>query len=164
MASVQSDLILDVIVIGGGWSGLLICKYAKEHGLDVLVLESRDDVGGVWYYSDDPNTTTVMKTTKTSSSSTTTEMSDFPMPVDVGEFPKHDDVYRYLKSYYKNFNLEKNFRFNCTVKHAAKSGFVWTTETTDGRIYRSKNLAVCSGNFILIHKLTRQFFHVLVGK
>ena len=144
MASVDSGL-LDVVVIGGGWSGLLICKYAKEAGLSVLVLEKRDNIGGVWYYSDDSDTTTVMKTTKTSSSSTTTEMSDFPMPEEIGEFPKHDDVYKYLKSYYKRFGLEANFRFNCTVNHVQKSGNVWSTETDDGHIYRSSNIAVCTG-------------------
>ena len=144
MASVQSD-VLDVVVIGGGWSGLLICKYAKEHGLSCVVLEKRDDVGGVWYYSDDSDTTTVMKTTQTSSSSTTTEMSDFPMPEEIGEFPKHDDIHKYLKSYYKRFDLQTNFRFNCTVKHVRKFGTIWTTETADGQVYRSRNIAVCSG-------------------
>lgn len=144
MASVEGD-ILDVVVLGGGWSGLLACKYAKEHGLSVLVLEKRDDIGGVWNYSDDIGTTTVMKTTRTSSSSTTTEMSDFPMPEEIGEFPKHNDILAYLKSYYDQYEMHENFRFNCIVKQVSKLGRVWTTATEDGRIYRSENIAVCTG-------------------
>ena len=49
MAS-ASEEVLDVIIIGGGWSGLLCCKYARQQNLTVRVLEQRDDVGGVWRY------------------------------------------------------------------------------------------------------------------
>ena len=44
----------DLIVIGAGWSGLLACKYAKENGLNVVVLEGRENIGGVWKFSEDP--------------------------------------------------------------------------------------------------------------
>ncbi|XP_065065515.1 4-hydroxybenzoate brominase (decarboxylating)-like [Rhopilema esculentum] len=144
MASVHSDL-LDVVVIGGGWSGILICKYAKEHGLKVAVLEQRKNIGGVWCFSENPAVTTVMKTTKTSSSATTTEMSDFPMPDKIGEFPKHDDIYKYLNSYVEHFKLKDHFRFNCKVKCVRKYDTSWNIEVEDGQIYRSKNIAVCSG-------------------
>ena len=147
MASVHSDL-LDVVVIGGGWSGILVCKYAKEHGLKVAVLEQRESIGGVWCFSENPAVTTVMKTTKTSSSATTTEMSDFPMPDEIGEFPKHDDIYKYLNSYVEHFKLKDNFRFNCKVKHVRKYDTSWNTEVEGGQIYRSKNIAVCSGKHI----------------
>jgi len=46
--------IVDLIVIGAGWSGLLACKYAKENGLNVVVLEGRENIGGVWKFSEDP--------------------------------------------------------------------------------------------------------------
>ena len=42
------DEVIDVVVIGGGWSGLMACKYAKEEGLSVRVLEKRDDIGKVF--------------------------------------------------------------------------------------------------------------------
>ena len=52
----------DVIIIGAGWSGLLACKYMKQNNLSALVLEGRDDIGGIWKYSDDFNIVTVSKT------------------------------------------------------------------------------------------------------
>ncbi|KAL5005211.1 hypothetical protein ScPMuIL_018667 [Solemya velum] len=45
MSSAQTD----VIVIGGGLSGLSAAKLLREKGLDVLVLEARDRVGGRTY-------------------------------------------------------------------------------------------------------------------
>lgn len=40
----------DVIVIGAGFAGLTAARDLTEHGLDVLVLEARDRIGGrTWY-------------------------------------------------------------------------------------------------------------------
>ena len=38
--------VYDVIVIGAGASGLSAAKLCKENGLDVIVLEARNRVGG----------------------------------------------------------------------------------------------------------------------
>eukprot|EP00794_Sanderia_malayensis_P008902 gene8902-9853_t len=145
MAAVRNDDTLDILVIGGGWSGMLACKYALEHDLTVLVLEKRPSIGGVWCYSDDPQIPTVMKNTRTSSSTSVTEMSDFPMNEKIGEFPKHTDIYEYLLDYYAHFRLEKCFVFNCEVKQVRKLGKIWNIQTTKGDVYRSRNLAICTG-------------------
>lgn len=42
----MSDHVYDVLVIGGGVSGLSGAKLFAQSGLDVLVLEARDRVGG----------------------------------------------------------------------------------------------------------------------
>ncbi len=40
----------DVVIIGAGLSGLLACKYLRASKMDCIVLESTDDIGGVWKY------------------------------------------------------------------------------------------------------------------
>ena len=42
----MSQQIYDVIIIGAGVSGLSAAKLLKENGLDVVVLEARNRVGG----------------------------------------------------------------------------------------------------------------------
>lgn len=96
----------DVIVVGAGWSGLLACKCVLEEGLTVMALEKRSDVGGLWCFTEDSDVITVMRNTKTTSSSSVTEMSDFPMPEEIGQFPKHEDVLKYLKSYWRTLASE----------------------------------------------------------
>jgi hypothetical protein len=46
----------------------------------VLLLEAREDLGGVWRFTPDPDIATVMETTITSSSACVTEASDYPLP------------------------------------------------------------------------------------
>ena len=38
----------DAIVIGAGFSGLAILHHLREIGLDTLVLDAQDGVGGTW--------------------------------------------------------------------------------------------------------------------
>lgn len=152
----------EVIVIGGGWSGLLACKCMLEEGLTVVALEKRSDVGGLWCYSEDPEIITVMRTTRTTSSSSVTEMSDFPMPKEIGQFPKHEDVLTYLKSYCDAFNLWSHILLNHCVMKVTKEDELWRVCCENGRKFTSKFLIVCTGsvqkpNRDLEHSILRDF-------
>ena len=135
----------DVTVIGAGWSGLLACKHMLEEGLTVVVLERRATIGGVWQYSDDPNETSVMRSTQCTSSATVTEMSDFPMPDEFGDFPSHLQITQYLDSYSNRFNLWPHIRLDTKVDQVKKDENVWRAHTIDGQIYTSRYLVVCTG-------------------
>ncbi|MFT5173265.1 MAG: dimethylaniline monooxygenase (N-oxide forming), partial [Gammaproteobacteria bacterium] len=135
----------DVTVIGGGWSGLLACKYMLDNGLTPIVLESRSAVGGVWRYSDDPQLTTVMRSTRTTSSRGITEIADFPMPDDYPDFPSHLQVIDYLDQYVEKFNLADHIRCNTHVESVGKVDGRWHIVDRHGVEYVSKFLIICSG-------------------
>ena len=130
----------DVIVIGAGWSGLLACKCMLEEGLTVATLEKRVSVGGIWKYSEDPHVVTVMQNTKCTSSSSVTEMSDFPMPDEIGQFPKQDDVFRYLISYCDNFKLWPHIHLGHGVKNVEKKEDMWEVECEQGQVSKKDAL------------------------
>lgn len=44
----RSDKQHDLIIVGGGIGGIISLKYAKDAGLDAILLESSDAVGGLW--------------------------------------------------------------------------------------------------------------------
>lgn len=44
----QSEEILDVVVIGGGISGVISLYWAKKRGLRAHLVEKAPDVGGIW--------------------------------------------------------------------------------------------------------------------
>ena len=135
----------DVIVIGAGWSGLVSCKYMLEEGLTVVTLDRKGDIGGVWLYTDDPTIPSVMKTTQCSSSSSFTEMSDYPMPEEIGMFPHHTDILEYLRMYTKKFNLQPHIQLNTTVERVERTGDGWKVSCSSGRVYTSTYLVIATG-------------------
>ena len=144
MALREDRMIYDVLIVGGGWSGLLMCKYALEQGLEPLVLEKRSNIGGVWNFSPDTSIVTVQECTSTTSSPSLTEMSDFPMPVEMGDFPHHTAIEHYLRLYATHFNLWERIILDTTVEQVEKSGEYWEVSTSDS-VYIGKNVSVCSG-------------------
>lgn len=137
----------DVTVVGAGWAGLTSCKHMLEEGLTVVALEKREGIGGVWRYSEDPSVVTVMKSTQTTSSATVIEFSDFPMPHEMGSFPHHTDVLKYLHSYVEKFNLAPHIRCNSEVTNVEKTGNMWIVTCSDGTIYTSHALVMANGPF-----------------
>ena len=135
----------DVTVIGAGWSGLVACKTMLEEGLTVVAIEKREGIGGVWRYSDDPTIPTVMKTSCCTSSTTVTEMSDYPMPEEMGMFPHNIDVREYLESYAKEFNLMPHIRLGMSVTKVSKEGETWSVTCSNDDTYTSKYLIIATG-------------------
>ena len=135
----------DVVVVGAGWSGLAACKSMLEEGLTVVALEKKDDIGGVWVYTDDPTVPSVMKSTQCSSSSSFTEMSDYPMPEEIGMFPHHMDVLEYLRGYAKEFNLLPHIKLDTCVEEVEKSGVTWRVTCSTGDVYTSTYLVIATG-------------------
>jgi cation diffusion facilitator CzcD-associated flavoprotein CzcO len=48
MGTSEPDRQHDLIIIGGGIGGIISLKYAKDAGLDAILLEKGDAVGGLW--------------------------------------------------------------------------------------------------------------------
>ena len=150
---------IDVVVIGGGWSGLTSCKYMLEEGLSVIVMEKRNDFGGIWLYDDDPEIPTVMKSTQCTSSASLTEMSDYPMPESIGMFPHHTDVLEYLRSYAREYKLLPHILLNTMVERVERwsgEGEGWLTICSNKKIYKSKFLVVATG---IVQKPNRELEH-----
>jgi dimethylaniline monooxygenase (N-oxide forming) len=134
----------DVVVLGGGWSGLLALKHALAEGLRAVAVEAREASGGVWRFTEDPALVTVMANTETTSSTCFTEMADFPMPKD-REFLRHDEVLAYLERYIERFDLGRHLRFGQEVEACTKVDGLWRVSTRRGLTFTGKNLAVCTG-------------------
>ena len=137
--------IRDVIVIGAGWSGLMACKYMLEEQLTVVALEKRCDLGGLCVLPRILMLSQSWNQPKQTSSSAVTEMSDFPMPKKIGDFPKHDDILRYLKSYCDTFELWPHILLDHAVKEASKDGYLWKVECENGQVFKSKYLVISTG-------------------
>ena len=146
--SKKADWKGDVVVIGGGWSGMLVAKHCREHGLKVRILEQSDFLGGVWKYQED-TPGGVMSSTQTTSSWSFTEISDFPLTEADGlntDFPKHDVVQAYLERYAAHNHLPDVTSFNCKAVRAIKDADNnFNVYGSDGNLYISRRLCVSTG-------------------
>mgnify|MGYP003336616024 CR=1 FL=1 len=43
--------VLDVVVVGAGFSGLYLLYRLRQRGLRAIAIERADDVGGTWYWN-----------------------------------------------------------------------------------------------------------------
>ncbi|KAL2470108.1 putative flavin-containing monooxygenase 1 [Abeliophyllum distichum] len=97
-----------VAIVGAGISGLLACKYLVSKGFNPVVLESKDEIGGVW--------TQTIQSTKLQTEKEDYQFTDFPWPSSVKEtFPHNTRVKEYIQSYAKHFNLFPYIKFNSKV-------------------------------------------------
>jgi len=109
---------MDVIIIGGGWSGLFTLKHCIEEGLSCILLEKSSDYGGVWNVQNSPS---VYPNTYSVTSKHYLSISDFPIPQDYPEFPHHSLVYKYMRTYVKHFELDKYISLDSNVEKIKKN-------------------------------------------
>ncbi len=105
-------------MIGAGCSGLAAVKNCLQRGIDVVCFEANDAIGGNWIYSEQPSHSSVCETTHLISSKSMSAYLDYPMPEHYPDYPSHEQVLAYFRSYAQRFNLRPHIRFNTRVTEA----------------------------------------------
>ncbi|MGA1131512.1 MAG: flavin-containing monooxygenase [Prochlorotrichaceae cyanobacterium] len=137
---------MKVCVIGAGAAGLVTAKELQEVGIEIEVLEKRDNLGGLWYL--DEKGSSVSEKTSATSSKTFLQFSDFPFDREEDLFPHHSHYINYLKRYTAAHDLDRSIHYNCEVLEVTKEGDSWRVKATEkGQPYEKvfDGLAICSG-------------------
>ena len=131
-------------IIGAGSSGLAAAKNLKAHGIPFDVFEKEDDVGGLWRYHS-PNSS-VYKSTHLISSKPLTEYTDFPLPEDYPDYPRHDQVLEYFRAYARHFGLYEHIRFNTAVERVERAEPGWAVTLAGGETRHYRGVIVANGH------------------
>ena len=107
-----------VAIVGAGCSGITALKNCLGRGARVQCFEANADIGGNWIYSEQATHSSVCETTHIISSKTLSAYLDFPMPADYPDYPSHEQVLAYFRSYADHFELRPHIRFNTRVARA----------------------------------------------
>ena len=99
-----------------GPSGVAAAKNCILFGLDVVVFEKGDKVGGNWVFNVKTGHSSVYENTHIISSKVWSEYEDFPMPDEYPDYPSHRQLQAYFESYARTFGVYERIRFNHVVK------------------------------------------------
>lgn len=122
---------LDLVIIGGGIGGVVCLYYAKRAGLNALLLEKQDVVGGLWAWL--PEWQDIQSPAK--------EWTLGDVPID-GEDQK--SVLKNIQAWVDRFELASRIRLGEAVERAEADEAGWKVSTT-ARIYRSRFLVSATG-------------------
>lgn len=134
---------LDVAIVGAGIAGLIHLHYARQAGLDALVLEARPDLGGLWRELP-----------------AWQDIQFSPVEWAIGDLPLagplQPQILANLQAWADRLALHDGIRCDSPVRHARRDGRGWVLDTPQGEV-RARHLVAASGghNIPLIPPVTR---------
>jgi dimethylaniline monooxygenase (N-oxide forming) len=128
-----------VAVIGAGAAGLTSARWLRDAGLETVVFERAQAVGGIWR----PDTGLAYPSLRTNTSKQKTAFSDLAFDGSLSDFPRSDEVLAYLERYADVAGIRPAIRFGRPVASVrqAENG----TWTVDGEPF--KFVVVATGLF-----------------
>ncbi|WIV52910.1 flavin-containing monooxygenase [Amycolatopsis nalaikhensis] len=138
----QSD-VLDVLVVGGGFSGLYQLDRLRDLGFDVKVWDAAGGLGGIWWWNCYPGART----------DTVGHIYQFShkglwKDYDFGErYPDFAGVRDYFEYVDRKLNLTKDVEFNTTAAQAQwdEDRREWTVFSSDGKAQKARTVLVATG-------------------
>ena len=146
--------LLDVLIIGGGFSGLGAAVQARMQGCKrLLVLERGDDFGGVWRENTYPG----------AACDVPWHLYSFSFYKKVGfsrRYPHQPEILSYIRSCANHFQLYRDAEFGVEVTSAEwdEGSATWTVSAADGRTWRTR--ALVSG----VGQLSRPSWPEITGR
>ena len=135
--------VMKVGIIGAGVAGLSTAKLLIEQGLDCVVFERGDTLGGVWADGYSNFGVQVQKELY--------EFPDWPLPKDVSNFTPGPVIQQYLEDYAQHFGVLPHIRFNsvvASIKERAGGSSGWTVSYDQAGVCRKDEfelVVVCIG-------------------
>ncbi|MFI0408232.1 flavin-containing monooxygenase [Actinomadura sp. 3N508] len=125
---------VDVVVIGGGQSGLAVGRRLRETGRSFVILDAHDEVGGAWR----ARWTSLRLFTE----ARFTELPGMPFPGDPKAYPSKDDMADYLVRYAERFELP--VRLGTTADQVKRNDGGYLVATNRGE-FEARDIVVATG-------------------
>ncbi|MES2710890.1 MAG: NAD(P)/FAD-dependent oxidoreductase [Pseudomonadota bacterium] len=136
---------LDALIIGAGFSGMYqLHKLRDGLGLDALVLEAAEGVGGTWYWNRYPGA----RCDSESHSYCYAFSDDLIREWEFSErYPEQPEIMRYLNHVADRFDLRRSIQFNTRVTGARydQDANLWHVTTSAGESFAATYLITAVG-------------------
>jgi cyclohexanone monooxygenase len=143
--SKNSGIDLDVIVVGGGISGLYSLYRLRHLGLTARAFEAGSGLGGTWYWNRYPGCRCDIESLEYSFSFSPELEQEWHWPARYGTQPQ---ILEYLEHVADRFDLRKDVTLNTRVvsAHFDSAATAWTVTTDRGESLRSRYVIMATGN------------------
>jgi len=134
---------LDVVVIGGGFSGCRLLYELRRRGFKVKLIEAGSDLGGIWHWNMYPGARVdsqypvyALAVPEVYETWTWTQ-----------QYPGYEELQRYFAHVGNVLNLKKDCIFNTKVTAAEwdKGTSTWTVHCDSGRTFKTWTLIAAIG-------------------
>jgi cation diffusion facilitator CzcD-associated flavoprotein CzcO len=126
--SQATEIKVDVLIVGGGFSGLCMAIKLREAGMDsFLLIEKSDDIGGTWYDNRYPGCACDIPSHLYS-------FSFDPWPDWSRMYPGQQEIHLYLKRCVQRYELASHVRLNTRFEEAiwSESEGLWQVSAGEG--------------------------------
>src|SRR5574337_464945 len=135
--------VLDVLIIGGGFSGLYALDRLRDLGFDVKVWDSAGGLGGVWWWNCYPGA-------RTDSTGQIYQFSykDLWKGYDFPElYPGHETVRDYFEYVDSQLDLTRDVVFDTFAEASTwdEDSRQWTVRSADGKVQKARQVIVATG-------------------
>lgn len=136
--------IVDVVVVGAGFSGLYALHRLRRSGLRVLCFEAGDGVGGTWYWNRYPGARVDLESVQYSYSFDDELQQDWHWPE---LFSPQEDLERYINHVADRFGLRPLIRFGARVNRMQFREDIrqWQVRTEAGHEVTAKYVIAATG-------------------
>lgn len=142
--SVPSNLVKRVAVVGGGPSGLVMARALRRAGIEVVIYEKHEDVGGIW--DPDNEGSPMYESAHFISSKYASGFYGYPMPKHFPDYPNWRLIRDYIRSFAREFDLYPLVRLNTAVVHAGRTiDGQWTVRDATGAEETYTHLVAANG-------------------
>src|ERR1700722_7422863 len=135
-SSQAGEIKVDVLIVGGGFSGLCMAIKLREAGMNsFLLLEKSDDIGGTWYDNRYPGCACDIPSHLYS-------FSFEPSPEWSRMYPGQQEIHDYLKRCAQRHELAPQIRLNMRFREAVwnEAESVWYAAAGEGMRIRARVL------------------------
>ena len=140
----SDDAVIDVVIIGAGFSGLRMLLEARKRGLSARVLEASTDVGGTWNVNRYPGARTDSESWAYCFSFDQQLQDEWDWQE---RYPTQPQVLSYLRHVADRFDLRRDIQFGTRVRAAVfdEERDRWTVTTEQGETFDCRYLISASG-------------------
>ncbi|MFF0445906.1 flavin-containing monooxygenase [Streptomyces sp. NPDC004609] len=135
---------LDAVIVGAGFAGLYMLHKLRGLGLEAVVLEAGDGVGGTWYWNRYPGARVDVEAIHYSYSFSPELEQEWEWQE---RYPAQPEILRYLDHVADRFDLRRDIRLSTRVSAAAYDDTAarWTVTTDRGETYDARFCVMATG-------------------